>query len=165
MGVWRNLLGERIDSTDLSIIRTLIERGPCTMYRVARELDAYFSHIYRKARKLECLGLITPIFNGRISVYSTTALGCLVCLDYECTGRDLVYKRLVEAWGVKLDPHDAQDVVTDLEEIYRPTDPVNDAGLVAACLLIRKWPNIRQGTKRFIKAAIGELADKLARLD
>jgi len=135
------------------------------MYRVARELDAYFSHIYRKARKLECLGVIAPLYNGKVNLYTVTALGCLLCMDEECTSTTMVLRRLAEAWGVGLSPEELMDVVKDLEEIYRPTDPVNDASLVAACLLIRKWPRIRPGTRRFVKEAIGDLAHRLANLE
>jgi len=135
------------------------------MYRVARELDAYFSHIYRKARKLECLGVIAPLYNGKVNLYTVTALGCLLCMDEECTNPTMVLRRLAEAWGVGLSPEELMDVVKDLEEVYRPTDPVNDASLVAACLLVRKWPRVRPGTGKFIRHAINVLISKMIDLD
>ncbi|MFN3805523.1 MAG: hypothetical protein ACK4SY_10750, partial [Pyrobaculum sp.] len=62
------------------------------MYRVARELSLHFSHVYRKAQRLESLGFLERVVDSRRVLYGVTTYGLLYSYLDGCGGEVAVAK-------------------------------------------------------------------------
>lgn len=92
----------KLDVSAEKIMAYVVSNGPVTMYRVARDLNIHFSHAYRKARKLEQMGLLTSIGGPRASLYDASIKGLLYAYSMEMASLHITLSKLREALGLKM---------------------------------------------------------------
>ncbi|ABP50796.1 MAG: hypothetical protein QW677_09040 [Pyrobaculum sp.] len=89
-----------LDHSAHEILSYIAIKGPVTMYRVARDLSYHFSHTYRKAYKLEKLGLIKKVDNGRAALYEATLGGYVYCYLAGIEPRKVVVSKISKMLGL-----------------------------------------------------------------
>ncbi|MEM1596894.1 MAG: hypothetical protein QXI07_00120 [Pyrobaculum sp.] len=90
-----------LDESAKSILTYIALKGPTTMYRVARDLSYHFSHTYRKANKLEKLGLIRKEPLGCSALYEATIGGYLYCYVNGVEPKDVAVAKIAKLLGLE----------------------------------------------------------------
>jgi len=76
------------------VLRYIILRGPATAYRIARDLNMHFTQAYRKAARLESLGMAKRVANHRGSMFEATERGVVMCYYFGCANWELLIDKL-----------------------------------------------------------------------
>ena len=86
----------RLDNDQLlsEVLRYIILRGPATAYRIARDLNMHFTQAYRKAARLESLGMAKRVANHRGSMFEATERGVVMCYYFGCANWELLIDKL-----------------------------------------------------------------------
>ena len=86
----------RLDHDQLlsEVLRYIILRGPATAYRIARDLNLHFTQAYRKAARLERLGMARRTANHRGSMFEATERGVVMCYYFGCANWELLIDKL-----------------------------------------------------------------------
>jgi len=86
----------RLDEDQLlsEVLRYIILKGPATAYRIARDLNLHFTQAYRKAARLESLGMTRRTANHRGSMFEATERGIVMCYYFGCVNRELLIDML-----------------------------------------------------------------------
>ncbi|MEL9990008.1 MAG: hypothetical protein QXP98_03400 [Thermoproteus sp.] len=90
----------KIDESTQLILSYVAIKGPVTMYRVARDLSLHFSHTYRRAKRLERLGLIYRISTNNISLYEATLAGYIYCYTHGVEPKDVILSKVGRLLGL-----------------------------------------------------------------
>lgn len=89
-----------LDHNEKLILGYIALKGPITMYRVARDLSYHFSHTYRKAAKLEKLGLIRKGPLGRAAQYEATIYGYMYCYANGIEPKEVLLAKISKLLGL-----------------------------------------------------------------
>ena len=89
----------KLDEVSRNILCYVAAHGPVTMYRVARDLNLHFSHVYRKAHRLEVMDMLRRISNGRAAMYEASLWGYIYCYKFS-KGGDLILAKIKNLLGL-----------------------------------------------------------------
>lgn len=118
------LISKKYDKALLDILAYVLQHGPTTIYRAARDLPYSISLTYKKANRMLEEGLIKKVqeeYNR--TLYEPTAKGILTCLVYGCLDEAFLVERLMQRWGLSgISPRALVPIFRVLPYVIRPSD-------------------------------------------
>lgn len=128
------ILFPKLDDISRNILCYVATNGPVTMYRVARDLHLHFSHVYRKAHKLESAEMIRRTETNRAAMYEASLSGYLYCYKLGHS-RELMLARIRHHLG--LNGFDTAEVESFLKIYLSMADrgaPISDLATMVVYL-------------------------------